>query len=39
MGAEPITMYSCSYCDRRWWQGMDGSLSLDSVLDIAAAGT
>lgn len=30
-------MYSCSHCDKRWWQGMDGSLSLTSVLGMAAS--
>ncbi len=36
VSGEPITMHSCSYCDQRWWQGMDGSLTLTSVLDLAA---
>jgi transposase-like protein len=35
LGEEPISMFSCSHCDRRWWQGMDGAMSLDSVLDLA----
>lgn len=38
VGGEPVTMFSCSHCDRRWWQGMEGTLSLDSVLEIASAG-
>lgn len=33
---EPVTMLSCSNCDRRWWQGLEGALSLDSVLGIAS---
>lgn len=37
VGGEPVTMFSCSHCDRRWWQGMEGALSLNSVLGIAAA--
>lgn len=37
VGAEPLTMYSCSHCDKRWWQGIDGTLSLDSVIGIASA--
>jgi hypothetical protein len=37
VGGEPVTMLSCSNCDRRWWQGMEGSMSLDSVLGLAAA--
>jgi transposase-like protein len=38
VGGEPVTLYSCSHCDRRWWQGMEGSLSLENVLGIAAQG-
>lgn len=37
VGGEPVTMFSCSHCDRRWWQGMEGSLSLESVLGLASA--
>jgi hypothetical protein len=29
-------MLSCSHCDRRWWQGIEGTLSFDSVLGLAA---
>lgn len=38
IGVDPVTMASCSHCDRRWWQGMEGSLALDSVLEMASAG-
>ncbi|HET7523386.1 MAG TPA: hypothetical protein VFJ79_04500 [Acidimicrobiales bacterium] len=37
VSGEPIRMYSCSHCDQRWWQGIDGALTLSSVLDLAAA--
>ena len=37
VSGEPIRMYSCSHCDQRWWQGIDGALTLTSVLDLAAA--
>jgi hypothetical protein len=33
---EPISLHSCSHCDRRWWQGIDGSLSLAGVLTLAS---
>ena len=33
---EPVTMLSCSNCDRRWWQGLEGALSLGTVLGIAS---
>jgi hypothetical protein len=36
VGGEPVTLRSCSHCDRRWWQNLDGSLSLTSVLDLVA---
>jgi transcription elongation factor Elf1 len=32
---EPITFRSCSSCDRRWWEGLDGPVELDAVLDQA----
>jgi hypothetical protein len=37
VSGEPITLHSCSHCDRRWWQSMDGSLTLTSVLELAAS--
>jgi hypothetical protein len=37
VGPEPVSLHSCSHCDRRWWQGVDGSMSLKSVLDLAGA--
>ena len=36
VGGEPVTLHTCSHCDRRWWHGMDGSLTLASVLELAA---
>ncbi len=33
---EPVTMLSCSNCDRRWWQGLEGALTLGTVLGIAS---
>jgi hypothetical protein len=36
VNGEPIRLHSCSHCDRRWWQGIDGSLTLATVLDLAA---
>ncbi len=37
VGGEPVSLLSCSYCDRRWWQGIDGLVALGSVLGLAAA--
>lgn len=31
-----IKLQSCSHCDRRWWQGTDGTLTLDSVLSLVS---
>jgi hypothetical protein len=36
VGGEPVSLHTCSHCDRRWWQGMDGSLTLTTVLELAA---
>jgi transcriptional regulator NrdR family protein len=35
VGGELLKLHSCSHCDRRWWQGVDGSLTLDGVLSLA----
>jgi transcriptional regulator NrdR family protein len=35
IGAEPIVLRSCSSCDLRSWEGLDGSLPLTSVLEMA----
>ena len=37
LGPERVVMRSCSACDLRSWEGLDGTLALDSVLDIVAA--
>jgi hypothetical protein len=36
VGDEPVTLRTCSYCDGRWWESLDGRLSLNAVLDLAA---
>jgi hypothetical protein len=36
VGGEPVTLHTCSHCDRRWWQGLDGSLTLATVLELVA---
>jgi len=36
VGGEPVALHSCSSCDRRWWESLDGSLSLVDVLELAA---
>lgn len=33
-GGEALRMASCSFCDRRWWQGTDGELTLPQVLHL-----
>lgn len=35
---EELVLRSCSDCDLRAWEGLDGALPLDSVLDLVAAG-
>ena len=37
MRAEQVVLGSCSFCDLRSWEGLDGALPIDSVLDLAAA--
>ncbi len=37
LGTERVVLRSCSSCDLRSWEGLDGSLRLDSVLDLAGA--
>ena len=34
---EEVVLRSCSWCDTRSWESIDGSLPLDSVLGLAAA--
>jgi transcriptional regulator NrdR family protein len=36
VAGDRIELLSCSHCDQRWWQGIDGTLSLATVLDLAA---
>lgn len=36
VAGEPVVLRSCSYCDTRWWESLDGSLSLSSVLEMVA---
>jgi hypothetical protein len=36
VGEEPVTLRTCSHCDGRWWESLDGRLSLNAVLDLAA---
>jgi hypothetical protein len=33
---EPVVLRSCSHCELRSWEGLDGRLGLDAVLDLAA---
>jgi hypothetical protein len=35
LGDEPVVLHACSSCDRRDWEGLDGTLALDKVLDLA----
>lgn len=35
VGGELLKLHSCSHCDKRWWQSLDGSLTLNSVLSLA----
>lgn len=37
LAGEPVVLRSCSSCDLRSWEGLDGRLPLDSVLELAAA--
>lgn len=34
VGAEQIVLRTCSSCDLRYWEGLDGQLPLDSVLAL-----
>jgi len=34
---ETVVLRTCSACDLRSWEGLDGELGLDSVLGLAAA--
>jgi hypothetical protein len=36
VAGEVVILRSCSTCDLRWWGGIDGSLTLDDVLGLAA---
>ena len=34
VAAEQISLRTCSSCDLRYWEGLDGQLPLDSVLAL-----
>jgi hypothetical protein len=36
LGAEPVVLRSCSSCNRRDWEGLDGPMPLRTVLDLVA---
>jgi transcriptional regulator NrdR family protein len=36
LGGEQVVLRSCSSCDLRSWEGLDGELRLSSVLELAA---
>jgi uncharacterized protein with PIN domain len=35
VGEEALTMYRCTRCDAKVWNGSDGHVSLERVLDLA----
>ncbi len=35
IGERDLSFFRCTYCDLQTWRTEDGSLSLDSVLDLA----
>jgi transcription elongation factor Elf1 len=36
LGSDPVVLRSCSSCDLRSWEGLDGSIPLGAVLDLVA---
>ena len=36
VGGQRVTLRSCSSCDLRWWEGYEGKLPLERLLDLAA---
>lgn len=38
VGGEQIALRTCSYCDLRYWEGLDGQLALESVLALVGGG-
>jgi transcription elongation factor Elf1 len=36
MGGERLSLHSCSSCDLRWWQGPDGRVPVEGVLQLAS---
>jgi transcription elongation factor Elf1 len=36
LGTDEVVLRSCSSCDLRSWEGLDGRMPLGSVLEIAA---
>lgn len=37
LGGEEVTLRSCAKCEGRWWVRGERTLSLEEVLDLAAA--
>ncbi len=34
VGEEQVALRTCSFCDLRYWEGLDGQMPLESVLAL-----
>jgi hypothetical protein len=37
LGTEPVMLRTCSSCNWRDWEGLDGTLDLSALLELASA--
>jgi hypothetical protein len=37
LGTEPVMLRTCSPCNWRDWEGLDGTLGLDALLELASS--
>ncbi|MDA8283059.1 MAG: hypothetical protein M0Z42_07125 [Actinomycetota bacterium] len=37
IGGEQVALRTCSYCDLRCWEGLDGQMALASVLNLVGS--
>jgi hypothetical protein len=37
VGSEPVMLRTCSFCNWRDWEGLDGTMPLNALLELASS--